>query len=167
MGLIGKPDQTVPTASVCSRIGVTRRVDASDFALLFSEGSWVSYEIRSGQLWARPVVAGFGSSLPFGPVGTPLPDQPWKRVGKRNDWISLWYMHGSIAGLTADGTVWVWGRNFGIEPTGTFRSRLEAVKMRWHSILGGPGSGWTGRDEYEFLAKPRALMRLESASVSE
>ncbi len=115
-------------------------------------GKPVFYEVRTnGTLWAAPVHITATSWNP--------PDK-WRQVGKRSDWVSIWGF-GTAVGLTADGTVWMWGADPGQEPIPDLGSRYKlwnAQVMRW---LGKPPASLTTQATSPYQKEPRPLMRLE------
>ena len=158
----------------------------------FALGS-VVHEIRSdGTLWAigepgQPIfrqMAGGGSSFGISgyrsaPNGNGLtPDAGkfrWRRIGDRTDWVSIWGSDETYFGLTLDGTVWVWGIDWGQKPVETLKDKLahlwEEIRDRFQAapsgagpmagrpgvmrIVTGPGVMLTQPYQYE----PRPLMR--------
>jgi hypothetical protein len=67
-------------------------------------------------------------------------------------------------GLTADGTLWTWGRNLGEKPRVEARSRLAVARMRAAAALGLWSSAQRmperATPDYPMQEEPRALMRL-------
>jgi hypothetical protein len=72
--------------------------------------------------------------------------------------------YGATFGLTADGTLWTWGRNLGEQPRVETRSRIEVAKLRAAAALGlRPPNMWTpysAEPTYPVQEKLRALMKL-------
>ena len=147
----------------------------------FALGS-VVYEIRSDNtLWATGTaepsatqsLAGGGISFRYGPLS---PAQGagatvWRRIGNRSDWVSVWGADGTYYGLTSEGTVWVWGSDWGQQPLETLQDRLahfwDAVRLRFHSVFGGAAA--VGPRPSKLLTQPvqnepRPLMRFKSMS---
>lgn len=84
------------------------------------------YEIREdGTLWAEPIPV----FLPWArsPSGTAA------QVGDRTDWIRLWCGSGTCIGLTQDGTVWAWGKDWGAGPQ---RDTLSQLQKRLNNGIG-------------------------------
>jgi alpha-tubulin suppressor-like RCC1 family protein/ABC-type transport system involved in cytochrome c biogenesis permease component len=115
-------------------------------------GESMLYELRSdGTLWGR--------NAPFGPWKT-ASTGPWRRVGKRSDWVSLWSMGPTAVGMTSDGTVWTWGIDPGQEPAADFLSRLKAAQVRIRGLFGtAPGPSFAVGTPV-FQKQPRPLLRL-------
>jgi hypothetical protein len=154
----------------------------------------VLYEIRSdGTLWAvgtpgppssRMVVSGgggnafigyqatrFGSpALSSGP--TPPPQKfKWRRVGTRSDWVSIWASYQTYFGLTSDGKVWVWGIDWGQQPTARLRDRLIRLwdEVRHRLQLSAKGTAPFAGSPFQPLVQPyqnepRPLMRFKPVS---
>jgi hypothetical protein len=115
------------------------------------------YEVHTnGTLWVSPIVAG-------GPRGTPLIREA-EQAGQRSDWVAVANAYGATFGLTADGTLWTWGRNLGEQPRVETRSRIEVAKLRAAAALGlRPPNMWTpysAEPTYPVQEKLRALMKL-------
>src|SRR5262249_9216378 len=111
------------------------------------------YEIRNGgQLWWR-------TNYPSGSNSVVVTGD-WKRVGRRSDWVGLQTVGAAAFGLTADGMLWTWGQDFGIEPDYTLKAKIEMLSNR---IFGGPPP--SGIQEPYKQEKPRPLMRLETKAV--
>jgi hypothetical protein len=84
---------------------------------------------------------------------------PWNRLqtypasvqtGGRTDWVSIWGLGGTALGMTADGTIWVWGVDLGRDP----HTRFQSLATRLNAA-----GGYSGKDPL-FLEKPRPLMKL-------
>ena len=59
-----------------------------------------------------------------------------QQVGTDNDWIEIAAKYNSFAGIKADGSLWVWGRNmFGQIGNGTYEDSNVPVKITCDSIL--------------------------------
>jgi hypothetical protein len=100
---------------------------------------------------------------------TPLPQKlEWRRVGKRSDWVSVWSSYGTYFGLTSDGTVWVWGIDWGQQPKPTLKDRLihlwEVVRDHFPDWAQGaaPFSGSPIRFLIQpYQDEPRPFMRFK------
>ncbi len=118
----------------------------------------VRFEIRPDRtLWSTPYLY---------PAGT-IPAayfENWQIIGLRTNWISVWGASGTTLGLTADGTLWMWGRDVGREPVIDFQARLDQVRGRLANLFGsssrssGPGPG----PSQPMQKDPRPLLRLIS-----
>jgi hypothetical protein len=86
------------------------------------------------------------------------------RAGERADWVAVANAYNAAFGLTADGTLWTWGRNLGEPPRVETRSRIEVAKLRAAAALGLRSPNlWTpesAEPTYPIQEKPRALMKL-------
>lgn len=91
----------------------------------------------------------------------------WHRVGKRSDWISLWGM-GTALGLTADGTVWIWGNDHGQEGESPLSVKLNLVEDQLRRWLGlarpKPFTRWSMTP---IQKTPRPLMRILPAEPAQ
>jgi ABC-type transport system involved in multi-copper enzyme maturation permease subunit len=115
------------------------------------------YEIHpNGTLWVSPLVLS-------APIGTGV-IQAAAQAGLWTNWLAVANVQNTAFGLTADGTLWTWGWNLGVEPTVATRSRIEVAKLRAAAALGMRSpSLWTpasATPTYPIQYKPRALMRL-------
>jgi hypothetical protein len=154
----------------------------------------VLHEIRSdGSLWAigtpgllsnRMVASAAGGNAFIGYQATrfgspPVGSSPtlstqklkWRRVGTRSDWVSIWASYETYFGLTSDGTVWVWGIDWGQQPTASFKDRLiqlwEQVRHLFQSSAQAvvPLAGSPSRPLIQPCQdEPRALMRFKPAN---
>lgn len=76
------------------------------------------YEIRlDGSLWCHP--------RPHLPAFAQIPGGTPGRVGDRHDWVRLWHGAGTVVGLTADQTLWIWGTEPAAEPVPSWATRLK------------------------------------------
>ena len=159
--MAGLPGPDVPVTTIgyhASSNGI-----AFAFGMLF-QGDWpvASFETRSdGTLWATPVT--WPTLLQ--PMGPPL------RIGKRSDWVSVWGTFDTTIGLTADGTLWTWGKDYGQPAHYEFEERLGMLKEMIATLLGaGPQSSINDRHEQcrEFYPQkePRPLLRLAPTNSS-
>jgi alpha-tubulin suppressor-like RCC1 family protein len=154
----------------------------------FALGS-VVHEIRSdGTLWAigapsQPMtrrLAGGGASFGFfinssAPNGNgPTPNSgklQWRRIGDRSDWVSIWGSDESYFGLTSDGTVWVWGTDWGQKPIQSLKDKITYLweKIKDHFQPAATGGGlMAGRPgmmlTQPYQGEPRPLMRFKTDS---
>jgi hypothetical protein len=89
-----------------------------------------------------------------------------RRVGRRSDWVSLWLTGtGTAVGLTADGTVWMWGTDLGQEGTMPLNLRMSLFEERIMSAMGSPPAkphspGWIT----PIQRTPRPIMKILSAA---
>ena len=67
------------------------------------------------------------------PNSTAGPVENWQRFGDRTDWKAVWSDGGTMLGLTADGTVWIWG----IDLTASADTGLKMRLTRLEEILDG------------------------------
>jgi hypothetical protein len=91
----------------------------------------------------------------------------WHRVGKRSDWISLWGM-GTAVGLTADGTVWIWGNDLGQEGQMPLSLKINLVEDKFKSWLGlAPSKSRSRWWMTPAQRTPRPLMRILPAEPAQ
>jgi hypothetical protein len=119
-----------------SRIGVriVDKITSSAYGFLCrTNWTWASFETRGdGTLWATPRSGAL----------TDPPTSPPARFGERSDWVSLWGTFDTTLGLTADGTLWTWGKDFGQPAHYEFGEKLGAIKETIATMLGaGPPAG--------------------------
>jgi hypothetical protein len=140
-------------------------------------GGSYSYYVASSIVRGAGVGLGGGSAASSITIATrvELPrvsaskNKNWHQIGKRSDWVSVWSSEQTYFGLTADGTVWVWGTDWGQEPFETSRDRLARLsaefRERLRSAVGmAPSSTpvmMTVTQPYQ--AEPRPLIRFETA----
>jgi hypothetical protein len=113
------------------------------------------YQLRQdGTLWEQTYT--YGVQRPSGPA------EPWRQVGKRTDWVSLWGGNGTAYGLTKNGTLWTWGVDPSVEPSADLLTRLRNAQNQIQGALGaGPGPGPRGVGASRPVQKqPRPLLRL-------
>jgi hypothetical protein len=84
---------------------------------------------------------------------------PWHRIGTRSDWISSWGINTTSFGLTADGTLWVWGVDLGIDPRPDYKTRLRLLQSAASARI-------NGGDELPppLLQEPRPLLKIQKAA---
>lgn len=91
----------------------------------------------------------------------------WHRIGERADWVSVWGSDGTYFGLTSDGTVWIWGTDWGRKPIATLKDRLVRLweQIRFHFQ---PTTGPAGAFPQQLMTltqpyqeEPRPLMRFK------
>jgi len=152
----------------------------------FALGSIV-HEIRSdGTLWAigtrgspmtRRLIGGGLASFSFYsgrsvPNGNSLTSGSgkfqWRKIGERSDWVSIWGSDDTYYGLTSDGTVWVWGTDFGQEPMKTLKDTCvylwEKIRDRFQPSASGTGllgGGPAIMLTQPYQDEPRPLMRFK------
>jgi hypothetical protein len=102
----------------------------------------------NGTLWVEPYQLSRG-------LDPPTPGE-WRQLGVRTDWQAVWSTWATGYGLTADGTLWMWGYDFGQEPHTNLAWRVEMLRER----LGNPSIG-SGQPLPPYSLEPRALMKLE------
>jgi len=112
------------------------------------------YDLRAdGSIWEKS----------YSPPGWPVqPPDNWHRFGKRSDWVSIWGVSGTAIGLTADGTVWMWGADFSRQPKLSFSARLAMLQVQIKQLVGsGPRRiAAFGPRAPAIQTTPRPLMRL-------
>jgi hypothetical protein len=87
---------------------------------------------------------------------------PAIRFGQRTDWISVWGGAGTLIGLSADGSLWTWGLDFGQQRHYSLGERLDIAKTVIAVALGaaprrGQYDEWGG---YQPQKEPRLLLRM-------
>ncbi|HWY77213.1 MAG TPA: hypothetical protein VN281_16440, partial [Verrucomicrobiae bacterium] len=146
--LYASPGSNMVTALTCHRVVSSADSDHPAFAVRMGPNPVAErYEVRSnGTLWAT------ACAPDFQPGTTP---EKWHRVGSRSDWVSVWG-DSAVVGLTSDGTIWLWGSDFGDEEVADFQSRLATFKAGI-SMRGGRASSPTFPPYQE---KPRPLLKM-------
>jgi alpha-tubulin suppressor-like RCC1 family protein len=160
--LAGLPGEGVPVAAICSR--ASSNATSSAGGLLF-RADWTpaSFETHSdGTLWATPL----SWSTMYAPIATPL------RVGQRSDWVSVWGTFNTTIGLTSDGTLWTWGKDYGQPAHYEFGDRFGMLKEMIATLLGAapPSSIYAVHDEcgqYYPEKEPRPLLRIVTPNAAE
>jgi hypothetical protein len=118
------------------------------------------FELRGdGTLWEKP--------FSIGQQFIVAPDEKWRQVGKRSDWQAIWGGGNTACGLTADGTLWTWGRDPSRDGTWTFSMRLQILQERIQRMFAsGPVRGTTGYGPLPAIQKkPRPLLRLLNTTL--
>jgi hypothetical protein len=117
------------------------------------------YQIRPpGTLWQMNCRAQ-SASLSVSPA------EPWRRVGKRSDWVALWGGSGAAFGLTADGTIWSWGLDLRQGATTDLIAALKNFPTRLRRYLGFSAPMPMTRGQMAIQSKPRPLLRLVNNST--
>ncbi|HEY3855757.1 MAG TPA: ABC transporter permease subunit [Verrucomicrobiae bacterium] len=128
--LLKRPGPDV-SISVLAR-EVSSNTTSSAFALSFDSNWTIALcETRSdGSLWETPT----SWRTVYEPSGLPV------RVGERSDWVSVWGTQDTAVALTADGTLWTWGSDYGQPAHYEFVEKLETIREVIASVLGAPQS---------------------------
>ena len=137
----------------------------------------IVHEIRAdGSLWAAGPPGANRRQVMHGSVSYQLVVSassratfPWHRIGTRSDWVSVWASDETYFGLTSDGTVWVWGLDWGQEPIESMRDKLLD---RWFDIQRAfqtkPAGATVAASQIvttrtqPYLQEPRPLIKFES-----
>jgi hypothetical protein len=91
-------------------------------------------------------------------------DDAWQRVGKRNDWVTLWSGNGTAFGMTADGAVWTWGQDWTRNGTLSASDKLKLLQARTKQSLQNTPGGLRYQMLIPAVQKtPRPLFRLRNA----
>jgi ABC-type transport system involved in multi-copper enzyme maturation permease subunit len=154
--MTSRPGVDVPIAAVGSMI--LTHTASSAFGLLFAT-NWTEamYETRSnGTLWATPATW----SPTYLPSAAPI------RIGRRSDWVAVWGVYKTMVGLTADGTLWTWGLDFGQVSHMSVGEKLGMIRAIIATKLGGApwnplDYDWNG---FQAQKEPRPLFRLVTAN---
>ena len=149
---LAPPSAAAPANSV-GRILLSN--SAPNCAAIFWDGRPDCCEIRTnGTLWKKPFqIANWAG----------LPDEPWRQVGKRTDWVSLFGTGGTAFGQTADGTLWTWGLDFTQKAPMEMSVRLEIARARIAGLFSPGRRIPTGAPTFRNVCvkEPRPFMRLE------
>lgn len=140
------PSPVLPASATCVLAGTNW--ESGRLALGSSKTSaCCQFRIKQdGTLW-KFVSSSFGGPLSAG-----------TQVGRRSDWVGIWGM-GTVFGLTADGTVWFWGWDFGQKPDQDLRNRAIVLFSKL-----GISRRITRGSSYPLQDKPFALMKFEMAT---
>jgi ABC-type Na+ efflux pump permease subunit len=150
----GFPSPIVPIAAI-GRL-LSSNTAAVAFGPLFTTNwTYAQYELQTnGTLWATP------KAWPYAPAFV----APSQRVGHRSDWIKVWGSYQTMFGLTADGTLWTWGSDFGQEShwTQVFVERVGVIRNIIRYFLGSTPPIFSGymSDQCPPQKDPRPLLRL-------
>ncbi|HWX18814.1 MAG TPA: ABC transporter permease subunit [Candidatus Binatia bacterium] len=151
----GVPDEEAPVETV-ARLVLTNAAPGR-FATAYCTEPTI-YELRAdGTLWGKIFRAG-------GWRAGPVPAEPWRQVGKRSDWVSLWGGGGTAFGLTSDGTLWMWGVDPSRESAPDAASKLKVIQGQVQSLLGTPGPRFGQLAGPTIQKQPRPLLRMVSTN---
>lgn len=140
------PNAMATRASVCRLI---RSNSAPAHMASAVPGRPELYEVRAdGTLWAKV--------NPLGPWAKA--NGKWFQVGQRKDWLSIWGS-GTAFGLTADGTVWMWGQDLGQDPILDAQSKYKVFEARVLGWFGMSAGAMTTLAYAPYQKEPRPLMR--------
>jgi len=149
----GLPTPTAPAAAV-GHLLLTNAA-SNRIALAYANPAKL-YQIREpGTLWEKKT-----RTLPGSLQNAP--DEPWRRVGRRSDWVAIWGGSAAAFGLTADGILWTWGLDLRKNSTTDVISALKTLPARLRSYLGSPSplpAGMAGRQP-AVQSAPRPLLQL-------
>lgn len=143
------PDPDGPASSGCYL--VAEGVKPGRFTAAYSDPPKL-YQVRDdGTLWAQPFTFNRGATFST---------NAWRRIGLRSDWVRLYGAGATAFGLTADGTLWMWG----FDPTRPGPPSLLSVFARLQAQITARLSGrmvnfGAGRRPY-IQKEPRALLRI-------
>ena len=161
-GPVSFPSGSTQSASASSFLISTNATAGRTAQAHHHYGSTMSLEVRAdGTLWEAPTTY----QLPLTPpVQSARTVGSWKRVGERSDWIGVWGSSTAI-GLTADGTLWTWGCDPGLEPIMELDSQLRTLRRRIQSFLGiARGSSITSAHP-PFRRTPTPLMKITTVET--
>ncbi|HWW03591.1 MAG TPA: hypothetical protein VNZ64_28060 [Candidatus Acidoferrum sp.] len=149
-------DPDAPAASSCRLVATNSAANRTAVAMA---GKPMLYEVRpDGTLWEKDYAGG---------LRTAAPDEKWRRVGKRSDWVSLWGGGGTAMGVTADETVWTWGLDPGREPAFDFSNKLKVAQMRLRAWFGARSPMISAGATPPYVKEPWELMRLVPAGAKQ
>ena len=126
--LLKRPGPEIPVASLGNELSTN--TTSSALGIHFN-GDWTMafLETRTdGTLWAAPTSWQSGyrpKALPF-------------RVGQRSDWVSIWGAFDSTVGLTADGMLWAWGKDYGQPAHYEFGEKLGVIREMIATLMQAP-----------------------------
>ena len=102
---------------------------------------------------------------PFGRGAHAQPSSNWERVGKRQDWVWLSSGRTTGFGLTADHTLWVFGRDFGRagNPDIVTRWRVFHERLR-EAIRPGMGGIYIPSRDIPIQWEPRPLIHMRGTN---
>jgi len=106
-----------------------------------------------GTLWQKPYPASTRSSNS---------EDPWKQVGKRSNWISLWSANGTAFGLTSDNMIWTWGYDPSRPPKYSLSSWFSTMQTTLRNRLAKTPVVIT-RPPRAYQKEPRPLLQLVSS----
>jgi len=137
------PNSQAGASAVCSLVSTNWAADR-----IHSVSLWTCAEVRAnGTLWTAQIRP---SSPPVALA------EAWRQLGARSDWVAVWGHAGAGFGLTAEGTVWTWGMDWGKEPVKNYESRLDLLRDR----LTGRRQLNPGRMDFPDSPQPRPLLKL-------
>lgn len=111
-----------------------------------------------GTLWA--------TRLDVSRISNIKPLNQWTRVGKRSDWLALWGRDGTAYGMTADGTLWTWGIDWGQEGITPLSSKIHLLENRVRGWLGASPSSKSTGGFIPIQKEPRPLMRIVDGTTN-
>jgi hypothetical protein len=126
--LLIRPGPEISVASLGNELSTN--TTSSALGIQFN-GDWTLayFETRTdGTLWAAATSWQSGyrpKALPF-------------RVGQRSDWVSIWGTLETTVGLTADGTLWAWGKDYGQPAHYEFVEKLGVIREMIATSMGAP-----------------------------
>jgi hypothetical protein len=145
------PVADAPASQVCKLVATN--LSGTNLALGYSPRITL-YDVRSdGTMWA--------ADYPF--VGDAIVSN-WHRVGSRSDWVAIWGGSGTTMAFTRDGTLWMWGQDYGQQPVPDFPSRLTLLHAQILGWFGLRPSSISTSAMYPFQKDPRPMMKIASGA---
>jgi hypothetical protein len=152
--MTGQPPAPDGPASVVCRLLATN-VSPCQFTTAFS-GDRKAYEIREGSLWERDCPLGTLNLLTVG---------SWQRVGRRSDWVSLHAAGPTVVGLTAEGTLWMWGYDPSQVPRANLAGTLSIIQTRLSAMFSGTPVAFGPARTPFYQKNPRPILRMAQSQV--
>jgi hypothetical protein len=152
--LYGLPDATAPAEKSCGLLANGCVPGRSAFA---HPGM---YRIQDdGTLWmAKPLWSSKQHRL--------FTAKTSQRVGQRSDWVSLDGWMGTAIGVTADGTVWMWGTDVSQEGVEMLPSRIGTLKRKALTLFHAAPSSYSTASIMPVQKEPRPVMHLKFSPES-
>jgi hypothetical protein len=146
-----------PTASAAATGDLLASRSVPGHLIAAYDGKPELFELRGdGTLWEKPFTVS--------PDFIAAADEKWHQFGKRSDWQAIWGNGSTGFGLTADGTLWMWGIDPGRYGTSSFLQKLHLMQVGIRQLwANGPGRWRMGYGPPPAIQEtPRPLLRLSA-----